>query len=62
LLGILRLLGVGYASHTEFQTGSLLAPSKPDSLAIPDMLKLKIEPRADCDRYDNLREVSHAIH
>ena len=40
----------------------LLAPAQPDSLAIPDMLKLQIEPRADCGRYDHLREVSHAIH
>lgn len=40
----------------------LLAPSQPDSLSIPDMLKLQIEPRADCGRYDHLREVSHAIH
>ncbi len=40
----------------------LLAPGQPDMLAIPDMLKLQIEPRADCGRYDHLREVSHAIH
>ena len=40
----------------------LLAPAQPDGLAIPDMLKLQIEPRADCGRYDHLREVSHAIH
>jgi len=40
----------------------LLSPSQPDSLAIPDMLKLQTEPRADCGRYDHLREVSHAIH
>ena len=40
----------------------LLSPSQPDSLAIPDMLKLQTEPRADCGRYDHLRELSHAIH
>jgi hypothetical protein len=26
------------------------------------MLKLQIEPLADCGRYDHLREVSHVLH
>ena len=40
----------------------LVAPSTPIMLSVPDMLKQQIEPRADCARYDHLREVSHAIH
>lgn len=40
----------------------LVAPSTPAMLNVPDMLKLQTEPRADCGRYDHLREVSHAIH
>ena len=40
----------------------LVAPSTPAMLNVPDMLKLQTEPRADCGRYDHLREVSHVIH
>jgi len=40
----------------------LIAPSQPTMLALPDMLKLQIEPLADCGRYDHLREVSHVLH
>jgi len=40
----------------------LVAPSTPRALAVPDTLKLRTEPQADCGRYDHLRAVSHAIH
>ena len=40
----------------------LVAPALPIMLSVPDMLKLKIEPIADCGRYDHLREVSHVLH
>ena len=57
-----RLLPVQTAPVVMNAMRRLLAPAQPDSLAIPDMLKLQTEPRADCGRYDHLREVSHAIH
>ena len=40
----------------------LLAPSQPILLTVPDMLKLRREPLADCARYDHLRGVSHVVH
>jgi hypothetical protein len=40
----------------------LLAPGQPIMLNVPDMLKLQIEPLADCGRYDHLRGVSHVLH
>ena len=40
----------------------LVAPGQPIMLNVPDMLKLQIEPLADCGRYDHLREVSHVLH
>src|SRR5882757_9373692 len=40
----------------------LVAPTQPILLNVPDMLKLQIEPLADCGRYDHLREVSHVVH
>ena len=40
----------------------LVSPALPIMLSVPDMLKLKIEPLADCGRYDHLREVSHVLH
>ena len=40
----------------------LVAPGLPIMLNVPDMLKLHIEPLADCGRYDHLREVSHVLH
>jgi hypothetical protein len=40
----------------------LIAPSQPMMLNVPDMLKLQLEPLADCGRYDHLREVSHVLH
>lgn len=40
----------------------LLAPAQSVMLAVPDMLKLQMEPLADCSRYDHLREVSHVLH
>jgi hypothetical protein len=40
----------------------LVAPSTPNPLLVPDMLKRQTEPRADCSRYDHLRGGSHAIH
>ncbi len=40
----------------------LIAPMQPVTMNVPDMLKLEVEPLADCGRYDRLREVSHVIH
>jgi hypothetical protein len=40
----------------------LIAPGQPIMLNVPDMLKLQIEPLADCGRYDHLRGVSHVLH
>jgi transposase len=40
----------------------LVAPGLPIMLNVPDMLKLHIEPLADCGRYDHLREVRHVVH
>lgn len=40
----------------------LIAPSQQMILTVPDMLKLQLEPLADCGRYDHLREVSHVLH
>jgi len=34
----------------------LSAPAPPDGLETPDRLRLSQEPRADCDRYDQLRQ------
>jgi hypothetical protein len=33
----------------------LTAPPRPNSLSLPDQLRLQIEPLADCSRYDRLR-------
>jgi hypothetical protein len=40
----------------------LLAPSQPLMLTVPELLKLHLEPLADCGRYDHLRGVSHVVH
>jgi hypothetical protein len=40
----------------------LIAPAQPIALNVPDMLKLRIEPRADCGRYDDLRGGGHVLH
>ncbi len=40
----------------------LIAPTQPTLLTVPDMLKLRIEPLADCGRYDHLRGVGHVLH
>jgi hypothetical protein len=40
----------------------LIAPGQPIMLNVPDMLKLRLEPLADCGRYDHLREISHVLH
>jgi hypothetical protein len=37
----------------------LVASGQPTMLNVPDMLKLQLEPLADCGRYDHLCEVSH---
>ena len=39
----------------------LLAPTPPDRMETPDRLRLDQEPRADCDRYDQLRQ-REAVH
>ncbi len=40
----------------------LIAPSQPVTMNVPDMLKLEVEPLADCRRYDRLRGAAHVIH
>jgi len=35
-----------------------LQPEPSPSITTPDALRLKIEPRADCHRYDSLRKVA----
>ena len=40
----------------------LVAPAQPIVLNVPDMLKLQIEPLADCGRYDHLRGGGHVLH
>ena len=40
----------------------LVALGQTIMLNVPDMLKLRIEPLADCGRYDHLCEVSHVVH
>jgi hypothetical protein len=40
----------------------LLAPTQPMALSVPDMLKLQLEPLADCARYDHLRGASRVLH
>jgi len=40
----------------------LIAPSQPVTMNVPDMLKLEVEPLADCGRYDRLRGAAHVIH
>ena len=40
----------------------LIAPAQPILLNVPDMLKLQIEPLADCGRYDHLRGGDHVHH
>ena len=37
----------------------LIAPTQPSTMGVPDMLKLEIEPLADCGRYDRLRGAAH---
>jgi transposase len=37
----------------------LLAPTRPTVLQLPDEIKLRIEPRSDCNRYDGLRGVNN---
>jgi hypothetical protein len=33
-------------------------PQTPPSITTPDALRLKIEPAADCGRYDSIRKVA----
>ena len=40
----------------------LITPIQPVTMNVPDMLKLEVEPLADCGRYDRLRGASHVIH
>ena len=39
----------------------LVAPTQLIMLNVPDMLKLQIEPLADCGRYDHLRGGGHVL-
>jgi hypothetical protein len=53
-------LGAGIASGDVILT--VLArrqqPTAPPSITTPDALRLKIEPAADCGRYDSIRKVA----
>ena len=40
----------------------LIAPAQPTALNVPDLLKLQVEPLADCGRYDALRGGGHVLH
>jgi len=40
----------------------LTAPTRPESLNLPDRLQLRAEPLADCARYDMLRGGAHVLH
>jgi hypothetical protein len=40
----------------------LVAPGQPIMPNVADVLKLQLEPLADCARYDHLREVSPVLH
>lgn len=42
------------------QVHRLLTPLRPTQVGVPTGLALRTEPRADCARYDSLREVCHA--
>ena len=33
-------------------------PTPPPSITTPDALRLKIEPAADCSRYDRIRKIA----
>ncbi|MNR31139.1 hypothetical protein D3C85_1486320 [compost metagenome] len=39
----------------------LIAPARPAQLTLPEQLQLRIEPRADCQRYEQLRG-THYVH
>ena len=55
-----RLLEAGIASGDVILT--VLArrqqPAVPPSITTPDALRLKIEPAADCGRYDRIRKIA----
>jgi hypothetical protein len=34
----------------------LTAPARPSAISLPEQLRLRVEPQADCNRYDRLRE------
>ena len=51
--------GVPSKTHILNLLGRLLDPARPAPLVAPPALALEIEPRADVDRYDDLRKVPH---
>jgi transposase len=53
-------LGAGIASGDVILTvlARRLQPAPPPSITTPDALRLKIEPAADCGRYDSIRKVA----
>lgn len=50
------------ASVVMNETRRLLAPMPPMALSVPEMLKLELEPLADCGRHDDLRGASRVLH
>jgi hypothetical protein len=54
-------MGVGlanFADGNERQHGKDRKPTPPPSIITPDALRLKIEPAADCGRYDSIRKIA----
>ena len=47
--------GVVTAAVVMNELRRLTAPPRPNSISLPDQLRLQVEPLADCGRYDRLR-------
>jgi hypothetical protein len=41
-----------------YHTDRYAQPTPPPSIITPDALRLKIEPTADCGRYDSIRKIA----
>lgn len=48
-------LGVITAAVVMNELRRLTAPPRPNAISLPDQLRLRVEPIADCGRYDHLR-------
>ena len=54
-------VGVITAAVVMNELRRLTAPPRPVDISLPDQLRLRVEPMANCGRYDHLRE-SHYVH